>query len=126
MAEYKGELGLKLKALHELGRLLWLERKWDRDAEAPVDVTPGISAEAEDQYRRFLEQSRAAKERQEKALGGERNLGSIVGLRNWRRGLTPYGALAEDLIFSIKAAIHGRNTIAGLADPLPAGLKAHS
>jgi hypothetical protein len=78
MAEYRGDLGLKLKALHELGRLLWLERKWDSDAEPPVDVSPGLSAEEDDQYRRFRE----AQVRREKTLGGHKRLDLMMGIRN--------------------------------------------
>jgi hypothetical protein len=80
LAEYKGELGLKLRALHELGRLLWLESKWDSEDKPPVDVVTRLTAaEAHEEYHRYLERGR---ERREKALSGERNLSSIGGLRN--------------------------------------------
>jgi hypothetical protein len=84
LAEYRGEFGLKLRALHELGRLLWLERKWGSYAKAPVDVTPGLSAKEDDQYRRFRE----AQDRRYKALAKQRKLGSIAGLRSGD-GLNP-------------------------------------
>jgi len=37
MAEHRGNLSAKLKALHELGRFVWLE---DRLRRQPIDVTP--------------------------------------------------------------------------------------
>jgi hypothetical protein len=41
IAEYKGELSLKLKALHELARLLWLEERLHQGAHPrrEIDVT---------------------------------------------------------------------------------------
>jgi hypothetical protein len=42
LAEYQGNLSLKLKALHELGRFIWLEERLQRSGQDPVDVSPGL------------------------------------------------------------------------------------
>ena len=41
LAEYKGDLSLKLKALHEMGRLLWLEARLSQGSpqQTAIDVT---------------------------------------------------------------------------------------
>src|ERR1700730_12637398 len=41
LAEHKGDLNIKLKALYVLGRLLWLETRLSPE---PVDVTPSIDS----------------------------------------------------------------------------------
>jgi hypothetical protein len=42
LAEHQGNLSLKLKALHELGRFIWLEDRLQRGGQDPVDVSPGV------------------------------------------------------------------------------------
>jgi hypothetical protein len=42
LAEHQGNLNLKLKALHELGRLIWLEDRLKRGRQEPLDVTPEL------------------------------------------------------------------------------------
>ena len=39
LAEHQGNLSLKLKALHELGRFIWLEERLQRGGQDPVDVS---------------------------------------------------------------------------------------
>jgi hypothetical protein len=40
LAEHQGNLSLKLKALHELGRFIWLEDRLKRGRQESLDVTP--------------------------------------------------------------------------------------
>jgi|HubBroStandDraft_6_1064221.scaffolds.fasta_scaffold530879_2 hypothetical protein len=40
LAEVQGDLSLKLKALHELGRFIWLENRLKGGQQEPLDVTP--------------------------------------------------------------------------------------
>jgi hypothetical protein len=40
LAEHQGDLSLKLKALHELERSIWLENRLKRGQQEPLDVTP--------------------------------------------------------------------------------------
>jgi hypothetical protein len=40
LAEHQGNLPLKLKALHELGRVTWLETRLSSVESEPLDVTP--------------------------------------------------------------------------------------
>jgi hypothetical protein len=40
LAEHRGNLNLKLKALHELGRFIWLEDRLKRGRQEPLDLTP--------------------------------------------------------------------------------------
>jgi hypothetical protein len=41
MAEHRGDLNLKVKALHELARAIWLENRLKPSEQEPVDVSPG-------------------------------------------------------------------------------------
>jgi hypothetical protein len=40
LAEHQGDLSLKLKALHELERSIWLETRLKRGQQEPLDITP--------------------------------------------------------------------------------------
>jgi hypothetical protein len=61
LAELQGNLSLKLKALHELGRFIWQEERLKRGQQEPVDITDGVAYE---QWRRLQE----ARERRRAAL----------------------------------------------------------
>jgi hypothetical protein len=41
MAEHRGDLSLKVKALHELERAIWLENRLKPNEQEPMDVSPG-------------------------------------------------------------------------------------
>jgi len=47
LAEHRGNLSLKLKALHELGRFIWLEDRLKRGRQEPLDLTPELELPAE-------------------------------------------------------------------------------
>jgi hypothetical protein len=63
LAEHQGNLSLKLKALHELGRFIWREDRLKRRQE-PLDVTPELelSPEILRKFEEFRERRRAALE----------------------------------------------------------------
>ena len=42
MAEHRGDLNLKVKALHELERAIWLENRLKPSEQEPVDVSLGV------------------------------------------------------------------------------------
>jgi hypothetical protein len=60
LAEYQGNLSLKLKALHELGRFIWLEERLQRGGQDPVNVSPGLDLPPETLER--LEDARRRRE----------------------------------------------------------------
>jgi len=62
LAEYRGDLNTKLKALYQLGRLLWLESRLGR---AVIDVTPDP---AELLYQDHLKRLEDAQARRQAAL----------------------------------------------------------
>jgi hypothetical protein len=62
LAELQGDISLKLKALHELGRFIWLEDRLNRGQQEPVDITDGIA------YSEHLSRLHEARERRRAAL----------------------------------------------------------
>jgi hypothetical protein len=64
LAEHQGNLSLKLKALHELGRFIWLEDRLKRGRQEPLDVTPELELPPEimKKFAEFRERGRAAQE----------------------------------------------------------------
>ncbi len=62
LAELRGNLSLKLKALHELGRFIWLEERLKRGQQEPVDITDGVA------YAENLSRLQEARERRRAAL----------------------------------------------------------
>jgi hypothetical protein len=67
LAEHKGNLSLKLRALHELSRSLWLEARLGRESslQAAVDVTGWVSPEEDrntEEARRLTQESRESEE----------------------------------------------------------------
>ena len=59
LAEHKGDLGTKLKALYALGRLLWLESRLSGGA---VDVTPDLASLLPPEVIKRLEEARARRQ----------------------------------------------------------------
>jgi hypothetical protein len=66
LAEFRGDIGSKLKALYLLGRLLWLESRLSGQAK---DVTPDP---AELQYQEFLRETEEAYQRRLEEAGVRR------------------------------------------------------
>jgi hypothetical protein len=62
LAEHQGNISLKLKALHELGRFIWLEDRLKQGEQEPVDVTDGAA------YDENLERLLDARRRRRAAL----------------------------------------------------------
>jgi hypothetical protein len=72
LAEHQGNLSLKLKALHELGRFIWLEERLKRGPQEPVDITAeAANAEylSKDEEAQLVRRLQEAKERRRTALG---------------------------------------------------------
>ena len=55
-------MSLKLKALHELGRFIWLEDRLKGSQQEPVDITDGVA------YAEHLRRMQEANERRRAAL----------------------------------------------------------
>jgi hypothetical protein len=62
LAEHQGNLSLKLKALHELGRFIWLEERLNRGQQEPADIT------TEAAYAEHLRKLQEAHDRRRAAL----------------------------------------------------------
>ena len=62
LAEHQGNLSLKVKALHELGRVIGLEDRLKRGQQEPVDITDAVA------YAQHLRRMEEARERRRTAL----------------------------------------------------------
>ena len=79
LAELQGNISLKLKALHELGRFIWLEERLNRGQQEPVDIT------TEAAYAEHLRRLEEAHERRRAALAPPDPEPASAGIARGRR-----------------------------------------